>query len=497
LYNNLGDYNNAMACHLKALRFFEEAGNKLGESFCYNSIAVSYYKLKQYGNAAEHAQKSLALKKSLKDNRGVCVSELQLGEIYRSMGNTQQAFKRFETALKMAREEKMLTEEATCYLNMAKIFTKLNKDSLAIIYLKKTRAIASQLGNKEFAANADAELAALNNNTGNLKQTEAALVTSSNTFKESGSLNEEANNYKRLSDFYASTKQYDKALAYLDKYHEIKDSIAGANVQVQLKNMEGQYNSTKKENEIMLLKKDKELQQQQLSKQRLLMIGAAILALLALGAIVLLVNRNRLRQRMKELELRNRIAADLHDEVGSSLSSIHMLSQMATKSATDTAQKDILVRMSRNTSETMDRMGDLVWMIKPGETEGGSLKQRMERFTYEICSSKNISASLQLDELEGIKLTMEQRKNIYLVFKEAVNNAVKYSGTEKVEVTASLQNKELILQVKDFGKGFDSSIVKKGNGLDNMQHRANELGGILRTETTINTGTTIQLVVPV
>jgi two-component system, NarL family, sensor histidine kinase UhpB len=266
---------------------------------------------------------------------------------------------------------------------------------------------------------------------------------------------------------------------------------------VQLKNIEEQYNSTKKENEITLLKKDKQLQQQQLGKQRLVMIGAAILALLALGAIVLLVNRNRLRQRMKELELRNRIAADLHDEVGSSLSSIHMLSQMATKSANDNAHKDILARMSSNARETMERMGDIVWMIKPGETEAGSLKQRMERFAYEICSSKNISASLQLDELEKVKLTMEQRKNIYLIFKEAVNNAVKYSGTEKIQVTASLHGKELILQIKDFGKGFDNNLVKKGNGLANMKHRAKESGGILRTGTAINTGTTIQLIVPV
>ena len=110
---------------------------------------------------------------------------------------------------------------------------------------------------------------------------------------------------------------------------------------------------------------------------------------------------------------------------------------------------------------------------------------------------------MKLDELsagprgENMKLTMEQKKNIYLVFKEAVNNAVKYSGTEKLDVTASIQNKELTLCVKDSGKGFDSSIIKKGNGLDNMQNRAKESGGVLTVQSTENTGTTILLVVPI
>lgn len=232
-----------------------------------------------------------------------------------------------------------------------------------------------------------------------------------------------------------------------------------------------------------MLGKDKELQQQKLQRRGLLMIGSAVLAILVILGTWLLMNRNKLRQQMKELELRNRIAADLHDEVGSSLSSIHMLSQMAAQPGNEKTNVDILKRMSSNAKETMDKMGDIVWMIKPGETEAGSLKQRMERFAYEICTGKNISLQLALDEIENVKLTIEQRRNIWLIFKEAVHNAVKYSGSEKIEITASEQNRTFILQVIDFGKGFDSSMAKKGNGLDNMQERAKSLNGNLLIET--------------
>ncbi|MEO7307787.1 MAG: tetratricopeptide repeat protein [Ferruginibacter sp.] len=497
LYQDLGDYNNAMICHLKALRLFEDAGNKLGESFCYNSICNNYSKLNQYPKALEYAQKSLALKQILKDNRGICNSMVSVGEAYKGMGNLKEALANFETALTIAKEEKIPLEEANCYFNMAKIFAAQNKDSIAIAYLKKTKLLATQIDNKIVAANADVELTALYKNADRLKQTEKVLVTSLATFKQTGSLDKEADNYKRLSEFYAADKQYDKALENINKYHSVKDSMTGLNVQVQIKTLEEQYNSVKKEKQISLLKIDSELQQQKLQKQRLMMIGTYVLALLAIGGIWLLMNRNKLKQRMKELELRNQIAADLHDEVGSSLSSIHLLSQMAAQTGNEATHKDILSRMSTNAKETMDKMGDIVWMIKPGETEAGSLKQRMERFAYEICSSKNISLSMELDDVEGAKLSMEQRKNIYLIFKEVLNNAVKYSDTESITVSTSIQNKELLLIIKDEGNGFDSNMVKKGNGLDNIIHRATEMAGTLNIDSLAGRGTAVTLTMPV
>ena len=104
---------------------------------------------------------------------------------------------------------------------------------------------------------------------------------------------------------------------------------------------------------------------------------------------------------------------------------------------------------------------------------------------------------MNLNELEKVKLTMQQRKNIYLIFKEALNNAVKYSGTEKININASIQNKELVMRVKDFGHGFNSGTVKKGNGLDNMQNRAKEMNAKFYIESGAETGTLITLTMPI
>lgn len=497
VYLGLGQYRNAMDCNLKALSLFEESGNKRGEGMCYTNLSGLYIQLKQFDNALRAAKKSLEIKTALSDNRGICTALEAIGLANYNLANYTAAYNHYEQALKLAIAEKMPTEEYTCYFNMAKIHAARNNDSLATIYFKKSKALAIQMKNKLVEASVNNELAALAGSADSLKQAEKVLTASLQTFKDAGSLYKESDNYKQLAEFYTATRQYEKALDYTNKYHSIKDSIAGADVQVQFKKLEEQFNNEKKEKLITLLKKDKELQQQELSQQRYLLLGSAALGLLALGGLWLLISRSRLRQKMKELELRNQIAADLHDEVGSSLSSINMLSQMAAQQEGNPAHQDILARMSSNARETMDKMGDIVWMIKPGTTEAGSLKQRMERFAYEISGSKNIALHLSLDELEKIKMTMEQRKNTWLIYKEAVNNAVKYSGTVKLEISAAAGNRQLVLRIKDFGTGFDNGLVKKGNGLDNMRQRAQDMRGSLVIHSIPGQGTELKLTLPV
>ncbi len=343
-------------------------------------------------------------------------------------------------------------------------------------------------------ASIEAEMIALGKQPDSLS--EKKLNASLQLFQERGDLNRQADSYKNMVDFYTNTKQFAKALEYNNLYYKIIDSIRSNELQLQTAKMTEQYNLEKKEQEIAILKKDQLLNETSLQKQKIVQYTIIGLILLLLLVGFLVVNRIKLRGKMKQLELRNQIAADLHDEVGSSLSSIHMLSKMATQQGTEASHKDILARMSNNAKETMDKMGDIVWMIKHTDTEGASLKQRMERFAYELCGSKNIEVLLKLEKLEKTELSMEQRKGIYLVFKEAVNNAVKYSGAQKIWVEVKEEGSNLVLRIQDSGQGFDPEKIIKGNGLENMNNRARELEGNLLVSSESGAGTTIQLTVP-
>ncbi len=502
-YLSLGNYKMAAQKHLEALNIFEQLGNKHGISFCYNSLANSFTELKQYSQAVKYFEKSYALKKELGDKRGMGTAQSGLADVYFGMKDYNKAVQYYQNAIAVAIDMKNIQDEKPIHLGLGKAYAALKDYKKAESSFNRYKALALQVKDSSGVAEADAAIISLKVPETDTLTTAAQVTKDAEQMKKGlvlfqlqGDLRRQASSYESLANFYVKNKDFENALLYTNKYHAATDSLRNTDLQLQVLKMEEGYTSAKKESEIRLLKKDQELQQQKLGRQKVLMFGSVILALLALGSIWLLVGRNRLKQKMKELELRNQIAADLHDEVGSSLSSINLLSQMASQPGNEAAQKNILERMSVNARETMEKMSDLVWTIKPEEAEGSNLKQRMERFAYEICTAKSIALQLQLDKLDTKDLNMEQRKNMYLIFKEALNNAVKYSGTAKVYISAVNGGNLLTMIVKDEGKGFDKRMIQTGNGLVNIQNRAKGVGGVLEIDSGPGLGTTIKLVMP-
>lgn len=452
LYGQSSEYYN------KANILYKKINNLQMSAIVLNNLATVYKNTNDYKNAGEYLQQAIAIADSLNDLSNLSLYHGTLSDVYFNTGNYSEAEKSANKAMEYARQMKNEISIGNAWEFLGQIYLKQKRTNEAITALTNGYTISKKLGDN------------------NKINTTAGI----------------------LADAYASIGNYTRAFEFQNISRIANDSLVKQRYDDDIAVMQTRFKVDEKDKEIQLLNKDKELQDQRLSRQRVLMIGSAALVLISVIGVGLFVSRNRLRNQMKELELRNRIAADLHDEVGSSLSSIHMLSQIATQKQTaDDSQKEILTRMSNNARETMDKMGDIVWMIKPGESEGTNLKQRMERFAHEICSSREIATEINLEELEKTKLSMEQRKNIYLIFKEALNNAAKYSGAEKIIINAATQNKRLKMIVSDNGKGFNPADAGWGNGLDNMENRAKDLGGDFNIESGIGKGTKITLTVPV
>ncbi|MEO7265455.1 MAG: tetratricopeptide repeat protein [Ferruginibacter sp.] len=496
-YLGLGNYQKATEQHLKALKIFEELASERGMSFCYQSLSNSFTQIKQYKKALFYANKSIKIKTALKDRQGLGTTQSGLGEIYMGYGNFDKALYHFTNSLNISKELKNLQDEQANYFNIAKVYTAKNDVHQAIEYFNRSKQLAIQLRDSSSLASIDGELIALQSGIEKNTSSENKLKTTIQLFEARGDLNRQAAGFKNMSDFYAANKQFEKALEYNNKYHQSMDSVRNNELQLQMNKMEEQYNVEKKEKEITILKKDQLINKASLQEQKIIKYALALLVSLLILIGFLSLNRFRLRNKMKQLEIRNQIAADLHDEVGSSLSSILMLSEMiAEKSEKDSLQKEMLTKMSSNAQETMDKMSDIVWMIKPGENEGESLNQRMERFLYDIGTAANLQTSFKTEGLELLKLSMQQRKGIYLIFKEAVNNAVKYSGAPLIEVDIKYDSRNMLLTIKDAGAGFNINKIKPGNGLYNMKTRAKELYGELTINTTEGNGTMISLAFP-
>lgn len=199
------------------------------------------------------------------------------------------------------------------------------------------------------------------------------------------------------------------------------------------------------------------------------------------------------RQKLKMQHVRNQIAADLHDEVGSNLNSIAIFAELLRKNSQE-SNLNILDKITENSKESVTLMQDTVWMINPKNDSTEKLFDRMKSFASQILASKNIS--LQFDqpaELKKINFSMEQRKNCYLIFKEAINNIVKHAEASKVDVKITVKNDEVDVLIEDNGKGFDLTEIHDGNGLQNFKERAEEAEFELNIDSVLEKGTKVFL----
>jgi ligand-binding sensor domain-containing protein/two-component sensor histidine kinase len=233
-----------------------------------------------------------------------------------------------------------------------------------------------------------------------------------------------------------------------------------------------------------------------------------VLIAVLLGTIAYAMYRYRINELLKRQAIRNKIAQDLHDNVGSTLSSISIYSQVAKIYKQKDRQEDLqntLEKISNTSSEMISEMNDIVWAINPRNDNMTTIFQRMESFAKPLLASQEVQFHFtHASSLEQLNLEMTKRKNFYLIFKEAINNALKYSGAANLWVDIIHHQHQLVIIIKDDGKGFDISAIKQhtsaslsGNGLRNMTMRAKEMNGSFILESRPGSGTQVTLRFPI
>ena len=281
------------------------------------------------------------------------------------------------------------------------------------------------------------------------------------------------------------------------------------NKKTQLENLNKlqQLKEREKFSEINLLNKEKKLQETEAGRQKiqknLFILGFLFVSIIGVFAFY----RYRQNTKQKQEAERARISRDLHDDVGATLGSISIYSEVAkNKSVNNSEITDVLTKIGDSSRDMLEKMNDIVWAVNPKNDTAEQLIQRMKNFAAVMLTPKNIlfdfeTRSIILDEL---KLDMQKRKNIFLIYKEAIHNIIKYADAKQVNLKMNIQSSKLAIEITDDGVGFNSLSFGKGrgapyngNGIRNMNDRATEIRGLFKITSETNKGTQIHLSIPV
>jgi ligand-binding sensor domain-containing protein/signal transduction histidine kinase len=225
---------------------------------------------------------------------------------------------------------------------------------------------------------------------------------------------------------------------------------------------------------------------------------ALLLACAAMSAATYGVYRYRVARAIELERLRTRIATDLHDDIGASLSHIAILSEVTRQrlAVSDRQLGEPLSRISQVSRELVDSMGDIVWATNPSWDRLADLVYRMRRFAGELFEARDIEFEFHTPAEQDLPLAPEVRRQVFLIFKESINNLVRHSGCTRASIELAIENGNLVLALSDNGSGFRPGQPDIGNGLASMRERAGSLGGAIEFSTGHGQGALVKLTMP-
>ena len=220
---------------------------------------------------------------------------------------------------------------------------------------------------------------------------------------------------------------------------------------------------------------------------------------LVFAGLLYFLYRYRINQLLRLQLMRNTISKDLHDDVGATLSSITILSKVANDKMNDGLKEQssaILSKINSYSEEMVEKMGDIVWAVNSSHESVSDILYRLKNFFVETAASKNIHLEFSISpELQKKNLPMYIRRNIYLICKEAINNAIKYAFCSTIKLAFQMEDKIMKLDIADDGIGFDQTKATNGNGLSNIKARAAEMKASVNISSGTR-GTQLSLAVP-
>lgn len=513
ILNNLGNIAGYVGQAEKAIAYYQEALRKVHlsknpreiEAKILKNIGATYSDLEDFTNAMNYLQRAELLARELNNEDLIADCLNNRGIIYEQTDRMSLALEVYAQAMEIYRKSQDPDRLALVFINIGVVSKALGQFENAKSAYDSALFYSRQLGNEYYIAaalnNQGNVFAALHNFPEAIRITQEALEIS----RRIGHTDVEQNCLSSLAEQYHAMGMDEKAYLFQQRYSAFHDSLINVSRVSALTEMETKYEVEKKELQLDHLSIENKLKEEENRQNKLFIALLAISILMLVTGIIVWIRITKLQHKKKQLELialtekseRERIAKDMHDELGTGISRITWITAMAEKNVHDVVLKKQINAIENISGQLATGMKSLIWLLNSGNCTWSVLSGRIREMCAIQAEDHQFTLHFNADQIPA-DLVVKQyaARDLFLLCKEAMNNTSKYASATKVELLFSLDRDHFHLRLQDNGLGFDKNSVTRGHGLNNIDKRVHDLHGQCTIESSPGNGCIITLSLP-
>lgn len=521
-YNNIGNIEHIKGNLRKAMEYYLQSIDMKKKTNNYSGMAIGYYNigsiefsLEEFNDAKRYFNKSIAISEKIDHVKMVIENLIKIGGVFFNQEFLDSSDVYIDKALELSVENTYKNGELKALKAKGEIERQKENYVSSKNYFDKALDLSLKIKNKEIESGLYASFAKLFSATKKKEKSEELdldpthienlLLKGLKLNESSKSADNEREILKGLSEFYLQEEDYKKGSEYQKRFITLNDSLLSDEQANATKELTIKYKTIEQENEILKLEKETIEQESKLKNYKtFLYFGLGFLIFGGLFVYRLVKDRIKINQLKQRVSFRKSLSNDLHDDVGSYLSSISLYSTVVQKKmdGDNPEIQGLLSRINDNCTRSMEAMNDIVWALDSHNDNMMKVIQRMRAFTSSLSDASGIITTYAIsDNIDNINLNMLECRNVYLIFKEVINNAYKYSQAKEINVVINKDSDTCHLSITDDGVGIelnnlDPNKSLSGNGIKNIKVRAKQLNGTIKIISNLGSGTSIKLVWP-
>jgi signal transduction histidine kinase len=505
-YEQNSDWEKALSNYFEALKLYEKIGFAKGIYGSYSNISWINYKKQSYPNAFLYAHKALYLQLLNKDSIGISKTYNNLGIYHAEKQNYDSAIYYFEKSIAIREKVNLKGELLYSYANIGGLYTLIKKYPIALQYYQKSLKISEEFDRPDNIANCYGNIGKTYEDMGQYVLAEEWYNKYKKISIQHGFRDLLSNSYLGLANIFQKTGKWKEAYKYLDLHVQLNDSLLNKENITAMTEMQTKYETEKKEQENKILAQNNHIKDLEIQKKKAIIRWQAvifILATLLLSVIAyLFYQRQKVQLQQKseqekykvmilaEEQERMRIAQELHDGIGQILST----SKLILSSVQETIpEPDVLEYPMQLVDNACQEVRNISHNLAPVAFMKGGLVPAIEELVQQINLSNKVF--VRLNHIDIHKTEQNDEIILFRIVQEVINNMLKHAQATQIDINIYTQKDELVLSIKDNGKGFDTKQIEqsKGLGWKSIFSRASLLNGKVFVQSDSNKGTTVQL----